>query len=623
MNNINPSKINDFVQKAQEGMLCDEEFLEMESYLASSIEARRIYGEAIDLRVGLELKFRREEWEQKLGIGDASTLPPPESIREAHDGSEVEKLPEGNIPVCNLSDLHLSDIWGMSSAKDPSFFAQAETDNSLPGFLTRCLQDNGPFIAKSMVAILVLLPSILLFFVMSEPVAERAREPVAEKLPVVATVLRQTDGTQWGGDTVVPTGSQVLLGQRLRIQEGTVELRMASGVRILTEGNISLFFTGPNNLYLERGSLVAQVVPEAIGFTVRSPDADFVDLGTEFGVIVDPENMSKTKVIAGKINVETQSKKGKKTQKQLYTNEAAQIAQNGEIELIDPNSLTFTSIYPDDRVCLFDAICHTGVYYPNGLWIDPVSGQLIQPNEGRSGQVFRSRSEQESNERQYHVLPLLPVLDGIFTPAPHTRAVINSAGGRFGKIGNVSSYVHSCFVVGETGTVPHWDIEDRYKEIFTGVAGQEYDRSTKSHAFMAFHANLGVTFDLETIHRQAGKRVARFSAMGRKAEDTTTQIEDAVNHATVNKPNVLDMLILADEKVIFEKRGVTFEAGSFPVRVDIPSNTRFLTLIVADGGDGNPTSDLLPYSAIISDHLIFDEPVFVLDNETTEEKPVN
>jgi hypothetical protein len=50
---------------------------------------------------------------------------------------------------------------------------------------------------------------------------------------------------------------------------------------------------------LQAGKLVASVPTKAIGFTVETPEAEFVDLGTEFGVKVDEHGTAEATVFRG------------------------------------------------------------------------------------------------------------------------------------------------------------------------------------------------------------------------------------------------------------------------------------------------------------------------------------
>ena len=559
----------------------------MESQLASSVETRWLYDEAIDLRVGLEVKHRRDYWEKKLGIHETQIT----SIQDTIETELSETLgtvisSEESTSICDLSNLQLNDIWGTSSTTDISGSTQADLGFSPLAFLVDCFQSKGPFIAKSMIVLVTLLPIVLFFFVINNP--------RVEQFPVVARVLRQTNYPSWDNKTIPQSDSEIRLGQRFSNSEATTELQTASGVRILLEKNSSIFLTGTNTLYLEYGSLVARVTPEANGFTVRTPDADFVDLGTEFGVNVDPGVASQTKVFKGKIQVETVSQDGEKKQKELHTNQAAKISRNEEIKLIDPTSLAFTTVYPEDRLCLFNLICHTGGYYPDGVWIDPSNGELKIPTE--SDQVLRNESKSpQISQSEYSMVSAVPVIDGLFTPIPNTETLVNSAGGRFGGVGNQSSRFFTNLLVGKLERTQNWRISDHLKELLAEIGKIKSTLPHEDRAFMAIHANLGVTFDLDVVYRQTGRRVTQFLSMAQNVEGSTT---------------ALDFIILADEKPIYEKRDVTFHDGVFSIRVNIPKGTRFLSIICADSADADGHN-----SAIACDHLMLDSPAFVLENQ--------
>lgn len=550
---------------------------ELEQIVLGSPEACRAYNDLVYLECDLKWTHERNS--------DSSSDP---------GEKEPVDLPD---MVCDLSEIDPVSAWGIATPSE--IFPPIQDGSGVPllGFLTNCLKSGGGSIVWSVLILVMLLPVALFFFVM--------HNSTVEKLPVVAQVMRQTEGTRWEGRLVSLDGSNISLGQRLRCQDGTVELRMASGVFVLLEGNTSLFLTGPNTLYLERGSLVAKVPHDASGFAVQTSDADFIDIGTEFGVNVDPGQMSQTKVLDGQIVVQTEGEDGKKNQKQLSTNEAAQVASDGQIESIDPDSLAFNSIYPEDRVCLFNLICHTSGYYPDGLWIDPRNGEMKLTTE--SDWLLNKKGdsqEPQANEKGYHLASRLPVIDGIFLPASGEDVVVNSAGGRFGGIKNTEDNTHCCFAIGESKAVLNWNIPQGYGEILTGLSDSDNAMSSDNHVFMNLHANLGITFDLDAVRLHAGRKVVRFTTMARKGEDIVYE-----------KPSVLDVLILADEKPIYKKRGITAQEGTIPISVDIPENARFLTIISADGGDGSDT-----HTAIVCDHLILDDPAFVLERKATREK---
>ena len=59
--------------------------------------------------------------------------------------------------------------------------------------------------------------------------------------------------------------------------------------------------------FLRMGSLTATVPHEDAGFTIDTPSARVVDLGTEFGVAVEKTGQSEIHVFVGSVTVEPQS----------------------------------------------------------------------------------------------------------------------------------------------------------------------------------------------------------------------------------------------------------------------------------------------------------------------------
>ena len=65
-----------------------------------------------------------------------------------------------------------------------------------------------------------------------------------------------------------------------------------------------LVVEGAKSARLERGKLSAEITSTAArGFQIRTPDGDFVDQGTEFGVEVSPDGNSRVHVFRGEVDV--------------------------------------------------------------------------------------------------------------------------------------------------------------------------------------------------------------------------------------------------------------------------------------------------------------------------------
>ena len=91
--------------------------------------------------------------------------------------------------------------------------------------------------------------------------------------------------------------------QTLQVRSGLAELKFADGASVIVQGPAEFEVCSPSRGFLRRGKLVARVPSRAIGFTVATPAAEVVDLGTEFGVEVDEQKRTDVHVIRGKVQL--------------------------------------------------------------------------------------------------------------------------------------------------------------------------------------------------------------------------------------------------------------------------------------------------------------------------------
>lgn len=128
--------------------------------------------------------------------------------------------------------------------------------------------------------------------------------PLESPRPVVAKLAAQHDA-RWQattGTTAPGLGDGLHPGQRLTLTEGLAEIMTARGTRLLLEAPCEVEFTEDNNaLQLVSGQLFASVPPQATGFTVQTPTARIIDIGTEFGVEADEEGTTRLQVYDGEV----------------------------------------------------------------------------------------------------------------------------------------------------------------------------------------------------------------------------------------------------------------------------------------------------------------------------------
>lgn len=88
------------------------------------------------------------------------------------------------------------------------------------------------------------------------------------------------------------------------LKTGIAHFNLSSGVSVLVEGPAEVDFRGDDRLHLKRGKLTAEVPPFARGFTVSTPTAEIIDLGTEFGVSASDAGKTEVQVFKGRVSVQ-------------------------------------------------------------------------------------------------------------------------------------------------------------------------------------------------------------------------------------------------------------------------------------------------------------------------------
>jgi hypothetical protein len=133
------------------------------------------------------------------------------------------------------------------------------------------------------------------------PSKDEPRE-AARYVPAGCKIVDALDA-HWGGEAASLKPGSSLPTNQLRLESGVVQLAFATGAKAAVEGPAELKLMERNGIELIRGKLSADVPKPAAGFTVRTPNATVVDLGTRFGVNAKSKDASEVDVFAGKVHV--------------------------------------------------------------------------------------------------------------------------------------------------------------------------------------------------------------------------------------------------------------------------------------------------------------------------------
>jgi hypothetical protein len=121
---------------------------------------------------------------------------------------------------------------------------------------------------------------------------------------VVARVIKKVD-CDWEDDRwSVSTSASILAGQQISLSRGILVLKFGSGPEVTLNGPATFVAKSDTSAQLVDGTLSARVPPEGRGFRIETHAGDFIDLGTEFGMIVTKEGAVETHVFKGQVIAE-------------------------------------------------------------------------------------------------------------------------------------------------------------------------------------------------------------------------------------------------------------------------------------------------------------------------------
>jgi len=150
--------------------------------------------------------------------------------------------------------------------------------------------------------------------------------PHKEKHPYVGRISGMVD-CQWADPYLIPVNPRIRQGTKFALESGLMEITYTTGAKVILQGPCTYEVESPHGGYLAIGKLTASVAsgqwpvaskksaggkslkpehsPLATNhsplFTVRTPTAIITDLGTEFGVEVDAEGVSRTEIYSGTV----------------------------------------------------------------------------------------------------------------------------------------------------------------------------------------------------------------------------------------------------------------------------------------------------------------------------------
>lgn len=169
---------------------------------------------------------------------------------------------------------------------------------------------------------------------------DRAAEVVLAARLTGAVDCRWKDGKS-AATVNLPRGSNLLAGRLLELVSGTAELTFVNGTVVTLTGPATLLIQSPTSGRLTEGKMWAHVPPAGAGFTMHTPGATVVDLGTEFGLLVPPRDeasgqpLGKEELHVFQGMVEIKFNNTALPKRRLLANEAVRFASNPQAQTED------------------------------------------------------------------------------------------------------------------------------------------------------------------------------------------------------------------------------------------------------------------------------------------------
>lgn len=144
---------------------------------------------------------------------------------------------------------------------------------------------------------------------------------------------------RWTTPSTVTVGQMLYPHQDLSLQAGVAQITMKDGATIVLRQQTHVRFESANLVDLRQGRMWVHMPSDAPGLTIHTPGGEVVDLGTEFGVLVEPDGLTEVHVFDGGVLVKPPGG----VEQHFGANRAVQLA-SGVLSEIDPAEEKFRTI---------------------------------------------------------------------------------------------------------------------------------------------------------------------------------------------------------------------------------------------------------------------------------------
>ena len=159
----------------------------------------------------------------------------------------------------------------------------------------------------------------------------------------IATLVDTRD-CKWVGSRDVQLDKRMSPGI-VELASGVALIEFDGGARLALQGPAKLELIGPKTARLHRGSASVRCEEGLYSFSLMTPTSTVIDLGTEFGVAVDPDGKSEVHVLDGEVEVATAFQSEQQNTQFLNAGETLILAANGSNQMVNDSSKSWIRDY--------------------------------------------------------------------------------------------------------------------------------------------------------------------------------------------------------------------------------------------------------------------------------------
>lgn len=378
----------------------------------------------------------------------------------------------------------------------------------------------------------------------------------------------------------------------LLLREGMAEIIFDTNARVVIEGPAEFQILDQDQVSLRYGKMFASIPQEAIGFTIRTANAQVIDLGTEFGVLGHINGNTEILTFKGKVNVFAGEKHKMKTSRTLAAGSAVRVdSRSSRVQdiLLDEQALVRDIDSKSNLVWRGQEILRLDDLILGGSGFGTASLQELE-FDAATGTIIKNKKSDfryKTDPARLVPVPDCPYLDGIFVPDGSRRLVISSADHTFDECPKTSGLYYTNVVCRK-----NWKFFDPLMTLF------EQTRRFQDSGVLYLHSNIGTTIDLDAIRCRIGHlKIDTFSAFAGIVQMGKNTPENSE----------VDVWVLIDGQVRAAQKSLRSDQ-MFEIKVQIADQDRFLTLAVTDAA--TVYDDRWPANHL--DTCGFAEPVFEL-----------